>query len=869
MDLLRRPRPVLVVVLVAVLLPLVNSGPAAAQPAGPSSWPVCSSEDTVRVLMLMDASGSLKTTDPDQKRRVGARAAARAMSELAAEYPEVPMQIAVASFDSSDRIHAWWTPINAGTSSEVLDAVDAAISDGGEWTDYGDALGSAVDLFERTRQPDDPTCDVMLWFTDGAHDTADGDSRSERVELDSICAAGGPTDYLASVGVFAVAVELSGPGYDASGVLRRLVGGTGAGDCSSVPGLVVSADSPDSLRQLLEDVVRSLAWSAAERVPQMGSCEHMDGSECRLSFSVSATDDGFEFYADTSALSGPDRENIGMNVTAPDGTDVSISWPQIETDGTLLEGLPVLAERPSAPGWRVLRAHQALAWDQVPAGQVPDPWVGTWEVSFYGPGSASIAVTVRQITNGPVESDLRRSGPSLVASVEGAGDRAMRLSLPTSPPLYIGSLAEGGERFSSDSCAQHVAQEWMVAESVEIPNVDSEVVSLVGPSSVAEASGGMSYRMDVMECVEIGPVEVAWARPESVSVLESPVPDVFWRPAAELLATVDRVAPDGRLTDTADLVVHASPGVYETVLTLPSASDSLGLVPQTDGPVPRGPAKPDRSASQYVLSVQPPDYPGGADWECVVPPSDGTGASFECPVLRMAVDVDDGVESHSGTTELSLTAAVPAPVLSSLGYDGQVVSTRDIRFAYDFHRPDPAAMALGLLRDVLLLVGLWAMFKVLRGLRIRPWDPSPAAVAAVAEVSTDGGAPRLGAVEWEFCPAVNARKSKAAIGPVRVVSGLMHAVTTGSRVIEAHAASGASLVAQSPQSSSLDGGWALVDASDAVTLVVWGLSGDEAEHASEVREAFGAARYALEDRGPGPPDAETKGHLSPLLLDAD
>lgn len=866
--------------LLGLVLAVVLPSPAQAQP-GRSARPVCAPQDAVRILLLMDTSGSLKTADPDRKRQVGARAAAEALVSLSQEYPDVEMQAAVASFDADERMHLGWTAIGSQSREKIRAAVDESISDKGDWTDYGGALGAAVDLFESSAGD---TCDIMLWFTDGAHDTVSGDEESERREIDSMCAQGGPADYLSSVGVFAVAVELVSDRSDASGVLRRLIGGVPGDDCRSVPGFVASADSPEELRRLLEDVVKSMAWVAAERVPQLGECEQAPGSECRLAFEVGPDDDGFDFYADTSALSPEERSGIGMSVVAPDGSAVFVPWTETTSQGTLLSGMPVMAERPSAPGWRVLRAHQAMAWSPETDGQVPDGWVGLWRVAFSGPGSAAVPVTVRMLSNGPVPAELRLDGESVAASVQ-AGDGpppALRLSLgtglPGSRPEWVGALAAGAEQSVGDGCEdQRQSQQWMDATELRLADARSVALDVLGPSG---RSASAEYRLDVMECVQVGPVEVPWARPDSAVSLPMELHDLFWRNPSDILATVTRAELLEPLSSTAQLRVHAAPSVYETVLTLfdGAAAPVLfqGLVPQ--------PGQSSASEGEETpLSLVPSGDPSHADWSCVVPPSSALpAAEFECDrVLVMDVETGapEGQEAgRSGVHEIAMLASASPAVLSELSYDGEVSVIRAAEFEYDWGGRDMLAKAGGLLADLLVLAALWAAVRVANGLRIRPWDPSESATAAVSELTADSaGALRLGRTDTMFCPALNSRRSRADIGTVSVLSSLARAVIGQERSLEAVPSGDARLLAASPPSLVLEGGWAVTDHAGSLRLVTWGLPTAEADHPGRVAEAFEQAcrQIRLAPSPPAPAPQPAADPLSPLppppggLLPAD
>ena len=129
---------------------------------------------TVRVLLLIDQSGSLAGSDPDDQRITGARAVVRSYASLAERVQQVEIQ--VAGFGETYRPGEWQV-LNQDSLGAVLETVDAVTV---RWRTSSTRTTSmpwqgAADAFEGSTA----TCQILFWFTDGQHDL-DEDSCSAR-----------------------------------------------------------------------------------------------------------------------------------------------------------------------------------------------------------------------------------------------------------------------------------------------------------------------------------------------------------------------------------------------------------------------------------------------------------------------------------------------------------------------------------------------------------------------------------------------------------------------------------------------------------------------------------------------------------------
>ena len=156
----RRLGPLLAILIGLSAIPGVAGAQTPSLPGG------CAPDEnaTVRVLLLIDQSGSLARSDPDDQRITGARAVVRSYASLAERVQQVEIQ--VAGFGEDYRPGEWQT-LNSDTLGTALEQVDAvtAVEDQNH-TDYVYAVSGAADAFEGSSA----TCQILFWFTDGQHD---------------------------------------------------------------------------------------------------------------------------------------------------------------------------------------------------------------------------------------------------------------------------------------------------------------------------------------------------------------------------------------------------------------------------------------------------------------------------------------------------------------------------------------------------------------------------------------------------------------------------------------------------------------------------------------------------------------------------
>ena len=160
------------------------------QPCDPSNT------STVDLLLVMDQSGSLREVDPGGEiRREALKEIRNLLEDGWTVYPDGSahgLRAALVGFDTSVHRHAPdFEPVapdaDPHPSDEEIEAALQSRSGAPAFTDYGEALRAAPDLFGSSQSD----CQVMVWFTDGLHDPVSGRTTAEvegaRELRDEVC----------------------------------------------------------------------------------------------------------------------------------------------------------------------------------------------------------------------------------------------------------------------------------------------------------------------------------------------------------------------------------------------------------------------------------------------------------------------------------------------------------------------------------------------------------------------------------------------------------------------------------------------------------------------------------------------------------
>ena len=358
----------------------------------------------INLLVLLDTSGSLRTTDPNNLRSAGTSDALQVIEGLSLRYPDdADIEVALDTFDARYSRQEGWYPASE-IYSRVGNSIGAIASDAGQYTDYGAALTGAWERFA-TRAGD---CNLLIWFTDGQHATA-ADEVGEQRELFELCSS--PEMQSLRDYVWVGAVQLRDENLEASR-LRYLYGEEGPADASlscinQLRGNIYDSFDGDSLNTVLRELIETAVGQTpqpsegpmpgSERPSQSefdeGRCTGGDGSPgrpCVVPFDLDLGIESFRAFVDLTLI-GREIENpeeVLAVVRAPDGT----TSPSIGGDGDIKprehtgQYLPVepfgFFTRSNYPSDLQIVGHQVA--EQLAGSRWTWQWEGRWELLFHG-----------------------------------------------------------------------------------------------------------------------------------------------------------------------------------------------------------------------------------------------------------------------------------------------------------------------------------------------------------------------------------------------------------------------------------------------------------------------------------------------------
>jgi hypothetical protein len=447
---------------------------------------------TVRVLLLIDQSGSLARTDPDDQRLTGARAVVRSYASLADRVSQVEIQ--VAGFGEDYRPGEWLT-LNQDGLGTALETVDAVASvDDQQHTDYVYAMEGATAAFEGSTA----TCQILFWFTDGEHDldedllppegltrnyfgapvTAANVAEAEAMMPGLICDPGGYADRLGAVGVSPQIMLLGDESQlnEASQRVLRGMGGDPSLGCGPGNGTFQSVDDASRLPFIMACASQVGAYQLTEAAPTA------DGS---LVVDEAVVDAGPAPYQLATEVRLITRGSSGSppalaSSTLPDATATS------EGDS----GTSVVLAHPVGAPFSVEMSGVAEACVWV-AAQAAAPVVQSATPSLYQDEPGDFLV-LADGPHGRLEGDaLGRiqviTGSGQVSGPDGTG---WTIGVPALP--VADSFDVGVEMVSGPGMSQNVTQAFPLNEQINAP----AIVAQPGPVS-GEGMGPFSVDLQV------------------------------------------------------------------------------------------------------------------------------------------------------------------------------------------------------------------------------------------------------------------------------------------------------------------------------------------------------------------------------------
>jgi len=164
-------------------------------------------KDVVNVLFLIDESGSLDWNDNQNLRVEGLKSALEQFASIAEYRPYFTVNRAFSTFaeDFKEINGKGWATLNKKSLEDDKKWIDSKVPSlkTGQTTDYARALSGAYEYM--TPQITSNSCNILLWFTDGALNLGTNDGATERA-FEKICGVnprtGAPTGGPATIDSF-------------------------------------------------------------------------------------------------------------------------------------------------------------------------------------------------------------------------------------------------------------------------------------------------------------------------------------------------------------------------------------------------------------------------------------------------------------------------------------------------------------------------------------------------------------------------------------------------------------------------------------------------------------------------------------------
>lgn len=424
----RSPRWPMLVTLVAIVLAAM-SGLAGAQPPTPSTPAFArlasciSGRQSVAIVLLMDESGSLKETDPDNSRVSAAIAALNGLQGLVERSnSKVRVDLQVAGFGPDFEASAPWVQLDSSSAPQIRSRIEGFASRNKAIdTDYANALqGAQASLQARgaamSGSQDEPPCTAVMWFTDGKFDVEDrltarareagkdrhGISQFKEYAPDTdlflpgggakaiewgrkvLCDPGGIADQYRTNQTFLFAVALnSALRPEDQAYLQSVVSGGGCGnlDGTNTGGLL--AGDLGQLVGLFDQVVTSLGNPSAAEDVTLNACPK-EMESCPQGTKTFDVDGALRRFHVLAQVDGP---GIAVRLVAPGAAPVDIPV----SGSAQRSGTATVGDSPVSWSWL---STSALAIDAESSPSAVN-WAGTWTITFIDTTGVNPGVPIR------------------------------------------------------------------------------------------------------------------------------------------------------------------------------------------------------------------------------------------------------------------------------------------------------------------------------------------------------------------------------------------------------------------------------------------------------------------------------------------
>jgi hypothetical protein len=365
------------------------------------------------VALVMDQSGSLRDTDPDDQRIVAAETAMAGLARLGstanADGKTPRIDLLLSGFDSSFQPlqrdgateEAVWRSLDNDQLAGVVDSLQAfGARDTGRDTDFYAALaGARTAIASRsaalTADGTEPPCKALLLFTDGAYsiEAQDGEKPyapglaitesniPKVIELGkrAVCKPGGVSDHLRDDGVVPLVASLNATAFDQSFITSFATGNGCGNNAGDVAGLYVSAKDLSGLLRLFDGIGSVIS----------GGSPFGGGEETPVCPRHACVRGTRKFFVDDSLSSFHVLVQLGAT-----GIETEIRGPGDSKPLVIVPGQPASTKLGGVPVSVAPLSPQAFSLDASrPVGG--GDWEGTWSVTFIDRTNSDPGAVVR------------------------------------------------------------------------------------------------------------------------------------------------------------------------------------------------------------------------------------------------------------------------------------------------------------------------------------------------------------------------------------------------------------------------------------------------------------------------------------------
>ncbi|WP_172664142.1 vWA domain-containing protein [Demequina rhizosphaerae] len=367
------------------------------------------------VLVLVDESGSLRTTDPDGARADALEYFIGQLTSFAVS-AGVEVNVALSLFGDSYTVLEDWTPLNRATERGLAQAATSVAEfDDGFDTDYWMALEEARRVLtgQRAAHADVASCQAIAWFTDGeidfdprltddqakeygnsrafapdlALDSESAATQAASIATDLICGGGGLADQLRSSGIAVLAIGLDSGDPD-FGLLKGIsAGGQDAETCGDLPplGTFNTASDIDGLL-LAFDAIGSPGQTPTQI--ENGVCQGEICGEEAHSFVLDTT------TSRVHVLASAEVAGLDVSLETPDGKIIELAPSAIGTAVTMKSRAAAISYE-----W-VTGRTVSIDMEELKA----KGWTGQWALTFTD--TSATTPDARSTTNVRISSDF-------------------------------------------------------------------------------------------------------------------------------------------------------------------------------------------------------------------------------------------------------------------------------------------------------------------------------------------------------------------------------------------------------------------------------------------------------------------------------